>query len=65
MCLSTVYKLGESGPEALCSDVSSFSVTDDGIITFIDLLGLETRVAGRIEKVDFVESKIYLADCVS
>ena len=59
MCLSTVFVMGESGPEELCGYVSS-AVVGDGTVTFVDIMGAETVVEGSIASVDLVENKIFV-----
>lgn len=60
MCLSTVYQMGADGPEELCDHIGS-AVTENGSITFTDIMGATTTVKGTIERVDLVGNKIYVA----
>ncbi len=60
MCLSTVYLLGKDEPEEIATHVSN-ATAKDGEITFVDILGAETKVKGSIESVDLVENKIFVA----
>ena len=60
MCLSTVFVLGEGEPEEICSHLSNATVENDEI-TFVDIMGAQTKVKGTIDSVDLVENKIFVA----
>lgn len=60
MCLSTVYVLGsDNKKELLCKNVASV-LSEDGKLTFINLLGIPTTIRGEISNIDLVENLIYI-----
>ena len=62
MCLSTVltYQTDPDQAEEVCSNVSNFQVNGPSI-TFTDLFGEEHTIKGTVNRVDFVQSRIYVA----
>lgn len=57
MCLSTVYQVFGTDEKLLCQHVSSI-VIDGEELSFTDIMGGETVVTGRIEKIDLVNNTI-------
>lgn len=61
MCLSTVYTLENDGEMTmLCEYVSAVNVSGDDL-TFTDIMGGETGVAGLIRSVDLVKNTIVVS----
>jgi predicted RNA-binding protein len=61
MCLSTVYTLEDDGQMTmLCEYVSAVDISGDAL-TFTDITGVETGVAGLIRSVDLVKNTIVVS----
>lgn len=60
MCLSTVIKVTDGQAEEVCSQVSEAEV-GEGVVTFTDILGIKTEVAGTITSIDLIENKIFVS----
>jgi len=60
MCLSTVYTYydeDDGDGSVLCEYVSGVE-SEGGSLTFTDILGNETKVAGALRRVDLVKNRI-------
>ena len=59
MCLSTVYELRGGEQKIVAESVSSLSVSD-GLITFTDIIGMQSTLRGTISKIDLVKGAIFV-----
>lgn len=57
MCLSTVYQVLGEDQKMLCQHVSAVAI-DGEELTFTDIMGCETHVTGKIEKIDLMNNAI-------
>lgn len=57
MCLSTVYQVLGADEKLLCQHVSSIEINGEEL-SFTDIMGGETVVTGKIEKIDLVNNTI-------
>ena len=57
MCLSTVYRDKDGALEEVASQVSEIKL-DGGIVRCVDIIGMETEVAGVIDSIDLIGNKI-------
>ena len=60
MCLSTAYEIVDGEPHEVCTMVSG-AREEDGRVVLTDLMGAETSVEGRIQSIDLLENKIFVA----
>lgn len=60
MCLSTVIQVADGESREVCSQVSSAEV-GEGVVTFTDIMGIKTEVAGTITSIDLVDNRIYVS----
>lgn len=60
MCLSTIIKVVDGKDEgAICDNIRQVSV-DGTRLTFIDIIGSEYQVDGKISNVDLIDNKIFV-----
>lgn len=60
MCLSTIIKVVDGKDTgAICDNIREVSV-DGSRLTFIDIIGSEYEVDGKISSVDLIENKIFV-----
>lgn len=57
MCLSTVYQVIGTDEKMICQHVSSVTIDGDEL-HFTDIMGGETVLTGKIEKIDLVNNSI-------
>ena len=57
MCLSTVYQVLGDDQTLLCQHVSAVEINGEDL-TFTDIMGCETHVTGKIEKIDLMNNAI-------
>ena len=57
MCLSTVYQVIGTDEKPICQYVSTVSVEGEEL-HFTDIMGGETVLTGKIEKIDLVNNSI-------
>ena len=57
MCLSTVYQVLGGDEKLLCQHVSGIEIKGEELC-FTDIMGCETVVTGKIEKIDLMNNTI-------
>lgn len=60
MCLSTIYKNEKQEENILCRFVESIRVEGDRL-TFVDIMGAETTVTGRLVSANLTAGTIVVA----
>ena len=60
MCLSTIYKNEKQDENILCRFVESIRVDGD-TLTFVDIMGAETTVVGRLVSANLTAGTIVVA----
>lgn len=60
MCLSTIYKNEKQEENILCRFVESIRVDGDQL-TFVDIMGAETTVTGRLVSANLTAGTIVVA----
>jgi len=62
MCLSTVYKMTDNGPDLLCKNIQNVAVDpDSGKLTFTDIMGIHYEALAKIQSIDLVDNVINIA----
>lgn len=59
MCLSTVFEVIDGQPHEIAQHVSSAEVQGNQV-TFVDIMGSQIVVEGKITNVDLIDNKIYV-----
>lgn len=60
MCLSTIYKNEKADNNILCRFVATITVDHDKL-TFVDVMGEETTVTGRLVQADLTAGTVIVS----
>lgn len=60
MCLSSVFEVSPSGVQKQVGNKVSNIHVEGSKITFVDILGDETTLHGRVEDIDLLDNKIFV-----
>ena len=61
MCLSTVYKVKGQEKEKICEYISNIEASDGEFIC-TDIMGIRTRIEGRLRSMDLVKNEILIEE---
>ena len=63
MCLSTVYKMTDTGPAFLCKNIQNVEVDPgSGKLTFTDVMGIRYESMAKIQSIDLIENVITIEE---
>ena len=62
MCLSDAYELVDGEQKLILSRVQDISTDEDGVL-LTNLMGIRTKVPGRIKSVDLLKNIILIEAC--